>query len=177
MTQVGEERPPAHQAATSHAPVPAGPGVRVRVEAGTLMQKLLPRHLVETYLTSQRLVITGFVHCAQDGVLPDTTWLREVHDGGNAAAEPGQDTAEVWVLRWRALDIQTYLASAHAAFGGGLGWLPGEPSSESVRPAFELFIEPGPIPVGTEMYRITPDGEEFIARHDGQAWLRPGPGS
>ena len=44
-------------------------------------------------------------------------------------------------------------------------------------PAFELFIAPGPIPIGTEMYRITPAGEEFIARYDGQAWLRIGAGS
>jgi hypothetical protein len=174
VTQVGEERAPARQAALPDPPVPAGPGLRVRVEAGTLMQKLLPRHLVDPYLTSQRSVITGFVHRAQDGVLPDPAWLRLPH--GGLVAGPGEDSAGIWVLRWRALDIQTYLAAAPAAFGGGLGWLPQQAHGGPVRPVFELFIEPGPIPVGTEIYRITPAGEEFIARHDGQAWLRPGPG-
>ena len=34
-----------------------------------------------------------------------------------------------------------------------------------------------PIPVGTEIYRITPGNEDFIARYDGQVWLRPAEGS
>jgi hypothetical protein len=177
VTQVGQEPLPVGQAAFRHAQVPSGPGVRVRVEAGTLMQKLLPRNLVEPYLTSQRSVLTGFVHRAEEGVLPDPAFPHHVHDVPGQAGQPGQETAGIWVLRWRALDIQTYLASAPApvAFGGGPGWLPREAYGEAVRPAFELFIAPGPIPVGTEMYRITPAGEEFIARHDGQSWLRPKP--
>ena len=61
--------------------------------------------------------------------------------------------------------------------GGGRGQLPGaEPYGGPGHPAFELFIAPGPIPVGTEMYRLTPAGEEFIGWHDGQAWLGPGAG-
>jgi hypothetical protein len=178
VTQVGEERAPAHQAALARARIPAGPGVRVRVEAGTLMQKLLPRNLVEPYLTSQRSVLTGFVHRAEEGVFPDPAWLGPSYGGGSLPGQPGQEAAGIWVLRWQALDIQTYLASAPApvAFGGGPGWLPREAYGEAVRPAFELFIAPGPIPVGTEMYRITPAGEEFIARHDGQSWLPPEPG-
>jgi hypothetical protein len=57
---------------------------------------------------------------------------------------------------------------------GPLPW--GEPYGDRGHPAFELFIAPGPLPIGTEMYRITPAGEEFIARYDGQAWLRPSKG-
>lgn len=70
---------------------------------------------------------------------------------------------DYWILRWRALAMHSYLdlRPDPAGAGGSL-----EPS--------EVFVEPGPIPVGTEMFRVTPQGEEFIARHDGQAWLRPG---
>jgi hypothetical protein len=132
------------------------------------MQKLLPPHLVEPYLSSQRSVLAGFVHRAQDGLLPGPAWTRE-HGPG-----PG----DVWVLRWRALDIQTYLAAGPAWPGAGpAGPQRGGGYGEPGRPAAELFLTPGPIPVGTEMYRITPAGEEFVARHDGQAWLQPGPRS
>jgi hypothetical protein len=166
---------PVGQAAFPHAPVPYGPGVRVRIEAGTLMQKRLPRHLVEPYLTSQRSVISGFVHRAEDGLLPGADWLGEAHGAGSAAGEHALQTDEAWVLRWRALDIQTYLAASQAPPGGDRWSMPWEESYGGLgHPAFELFIAPGPIPVGTEMYRITPSGEEFFARHDGQAWLRPG---
>ena len=165
VTQIGQEPVPAGPAAFPHEPVRSGPGVRVRVEAGTLMQKRVPPHLVEPYLTGQRSVITGFVHRAQDAALPDPPWLGPAHGGGgDPLALPGEDAAVAWVLRWRALEIQAYLAVSPTAAGAG-------------RPFFELFMAPGPVPVGTEMYRITTAGEELIARHDGQAWVRPGPGS
>jgi hypothetical protein len=184
VTQLGHKLPPVGQAAFPRAPVFYGPGVRVRIEPGTLVQKLLPRHLVEPYLNSERSVISGFVHCAEDGLLPGPSWLREAHDAGNVTGAHARQTDDLWVLRWRALNIQTYLAASPAPPGGAdpgsrdRGSLPwGEPYGGLGHPAFELFIAPGPIPVGTEMYRITPAGEEFIARHDGQAWLRPGAGS
>ena len=178
VTQLGHEPVPVSQAAFSRAPVPYGPGVRVRIEAGTLVQKLLPRHLVEPYLSSQRSVISGFVHRAEDGMLPGPSWLREAHDAGNVTGAHARDTDDLWVLRWRALDIQTYLAASQAPPDGGRGSMPwGQPYDGLGHPAFELFLAPGPIPVGTEMYRITSAGEEFVARHDGQGWLRPGAGS
>jgi hypothetical protein len=156
VTQVGQEQLPVGQASSPAAPVRSAPGMRVRIEAGTLMQKLVPPGLVEPYLTGQRSVLTGFVHPAGDGVPPHPAWLQGP-GAGPAAPDPRQDTADVWVLRWRALDIQTYLAASPAA------------------PAAGLFLAPGPVPVGAEMYRITLAGEEFIARHDGQSWLRPKP--
>lgn len=178
MTQLGHETVPVGQAAFSRAPVPYGPGVRVRIEAGTLMQKLLPRYLVEPYLQSQRSVISGFVHRAEDDMLPGPSWLREAHDAGNMTGAHARDTDDLWVLRWRALDIQAYLAASPAPPGGERGSPPGgEPYGGLAHPAFELFIAPSPIPVGTEMYRILPAGEEFVARYDGQAWLRPAAGS
>ncbi|MDR3035345.1 MAG: hypothetical protein LBV78_19990 [Kitasatospora sp.] len=175
---------PDGQAAFPRAPVFYGPGVRIRIEAGTLVQKLLPRHLVEPYLSSQRSVISGFVHCAEDGLLPGPSWLREAYAAGTVTRAHARQTDDLWVLRWRALDIQTYLAASPAPPAGGdpgsrdPGSPPwGEPHGGLGHPAFELFIAPGPIPVGTEMYQITPAGEEFIARYDGQAWLRLGAGS
>ena len=163
VTQVGEERTPARQAgfaavpAPVPLPVPAGPGARVRVQAGTPMQKLLPPHLVDPYLTGQRSVITGFVQRARDGVAPDPEWF-----GG---PEGGPGAAGLFVLRWRALDIHTYLAAT------GAGPVAGAPAE----PAFALFLAPCPIPVGAEVYRISAAGEELTARYDGQSWLRPGP--
>jgi len=163
VTQVGQEPSPVGRAASPRDPVRSGPGVRVRVEAGTLMQKRMPAHLVEPYLAGQRSVITGFVHRAQDAALPDPPWLWPAHDAGDPLALPAEDAAVRWILRWRALEIQTYLAVSPTAAGAG-------------RPFFELFMAPSPVPVGTEMYRITPAGEELMARHDGRAWVRPGPG-
>jgi hypothetical protein len=144
----------------------------VRIEPGTLMQKLLPARLVQPYLTSQRSVITGFVHRAEEIALPGPAWLLAAADADGPAGAPGTD---VWVLRWRALEIQAYL-DARVAPGPRAGSGPRPPASgRAGNSAYELFLAPGPIPVGTEMYRITPAGEEFIARHDGQSWLRPGP--
>jgi hypothetical protein len=163
VTQIGQEPAPVGQAASPRDPVRPGPGVRVRVEAGTLMQKRVPPRLAEPYLTGQRSVITGFVHRAQDAELPDPPWLRPAHGGGDPLAGPDEDAAAAWVLRWRALEIHTYLAVSPTAAGAG-------------RPFFELFMAPGPVPVGTEMYRITPAGGQLIARHDGRAWVPPGPG-
>lgn len=190
MTQVGEERTPASQAEFYAVPVPSWPGARVGVEAGTLMQKLVPPHLVEPYLTRQRSVITGYVQRAQDGVVPDPVWFGgaegeasaagpEAEAGAGAAgleaeagagasgleAEAGASAAGLFVLRWRALDIHTYLAAA----GGG----PAAGASSGL--AFAVFLTLCPIPVGAEMYRISAAGEDFVARYDGQSWLQPGP--
>jgi hypothetical protein len=41
----------------------------------------------------------------------------------------------------------------------------------------EFYLDPVPVPVGAEIHRIGAAGTEFIARFDGQVWLRPvGPG-
>ena len=37
----------------------------------------------------------------------------------------------------------------------------------------EFYLDPVPIPVGAEICRISSGGTEFIARFDGQVWLRP----
>jgi hypothetical protein len=148
VTQTGQERWHAGPAAPMADPLPGKAGRPVWVEPGTLMEKMIPANLVEPYLTSQRWVITGYAYRAADA-------------GRARPPLNSLDKQELWVLRWRSLDIQTYLSVTR---------IDGDP----YRPApAELFIEPGPIPVGTEMYRISMAGEEFVGRNDGQAWLRP----
>jgi hypothetical protein len=150
VTQISHARGQGGNVAPLAAPLPGKVGQRVSIDPGTLMEKMIPASLVEPYLTSQRWVLTGFAYRAADA----------------ARARPplDRDTPELWVLRWRSIDLHTYQSVAR---------IDGDP----YRPApAELFIEPGPIPVGTEMYRITPAGEEYVARHEGQAWLRPAPG-
>jgi hypothetical protein len=150
VTQIGQERGHSGSPAPLAAPLPGKTGKPVAIDPGTLMEKMIPASLVEPYLTSQRWVITGFAYRAADAA--------------RARSRLDPDLPELWVLRWRSLDLHTYLSVAR---------IDGDP----YRPApAELFVEPGPIPVGTEMYRITPAGEEYVARHDGQAWLRPAPG-
>jgi hypothetical protein len=150
VTQIGQERGQRGYATPLAAPLPGKTGQPVSIDPGTLMEKMIPASLVEPYLTSQRWVITGFAYRATDAA--------------RARPRVDADTPELWVLRWRSLGLHTYLSVAR-------------PDGDPYRPApAELFIEPGPIPVGTEMYRITPAGEEYVARHDGQAWLRPAPG-
>ena len=44
------------------------------------------------------------------------------------------------------------------------------------RPIPEFFVDLMPIPVGAEIYRIARGHADFIARYDGQVWLRPAEG-
>jgi hypothetical protein len=125
------------------------------------MEKQIPFSLVEPYLTGERSVLAGFAYRAVDAVFADPDWPAEAHGRPGAGGGPGVDGPDFWVLRWHALEMQSFLTphpAVHAETGCG---------------AYELLVEPGPIPVGTEMYRITQVSEEFIARYDGQAWLRP----
>lgn len=78
--------------------------------------------------------------------------VQDALDARPAVGSPG-----FWVMRWQSLAMQSYRAVRTTA--GGL-----VPAA--------VFVEPGPVPVGTEMYRVTAAGEEFVGRHDGQAWLR-----
>jgi hypothetical protein len=131
------------------------------------MEKIIPRNLVEPYLTGQRSVISGYAYRAADAAQAGPAWPAQVRDRGDAAS--AADSPDFWVLRWRSLEMQTYLAPPAPASRPR-----GQAAGDMVA-ALDLFIEPCPVPVGTEMYRITPAREEFIARHDGQAWLRPAP--
>lgn len=118
------------------------------------MEKQIPYGLVDPYLTGQRSILAGFAYRATDAGFAGPHWPAGTY---RAPA----DGPEHWVLRWRALEVQTFLAAD-------------QPGPAQV--AYELYLEPGPVPVGTEMYRVTPAGAELVARYDGQDWLRPAPG-
>ena len=65
--------------------------------------------------------------------------------------------------------------AALPAFTSAASLVPG-PRAGSAGPVSavpEFFTLPVPIPVATEMSRITFGAEELIARYDGQSWLRP----
>jgi len=128
---------------------------------GTPLQKVIPPRLVEPYLNGQRSVIAGYVHLAEDSAFTDPRSYYDALALGYEGSEFTPDMAEVCVLRWLALDMTGSLLPPPTPNGGG-------PASTVP----EFYTLPVPIPVGTEMYRITSGAQEFIARYDGQVWLR-----
>ena len=151
------------------------------VQPGTLMQKVIPPRLVEPYLTGRRAVIAGFVYRAQDSSFADPAEFYEVLDLGYEGSDFGPDLAEVYVLRWNAVGTDAYLVPYSADRGGN--WSGKPPftgtgfTSSVVHPIPEFYLDPIPVPVGAEIYRITSGAAEFIARYDGQVWLRPAGGN
>ncbi len=147
------------------------------VERGIPMQKVIPPRLVKPYLSGQRTVVAGFVYRARDSALLHPADLYEALQLGYEGSEFRRDMPEVYVLRWLARDIDTYLAPNSTQTGGDRQGKPrfsgsGFTSSRR-RVVAELYTSPTCVPVGAEIYRITPAGEEFIAQYDGRAWLRP----
>ena len=123
---------------------------------------MIPPRLVEPYLTGQRSVIAGYVYHAEDCAFSDPASFYHALALGYEGSEFSPDRPEICVLRWRALGMSGSLVPVPPASGD--------------RPAStvpEFYTLPVPIPVGTEMYRISSGTEEFIARYDGQVWLRP----
>jgi hypothetical protein len=132
------------------------------LEPGTPMVKVIPPRLVEPYLTGQRSVIAGYVYRAGDCLFrtPADYYLSLAL--GYAGSEFSADMTELFLLRWVALDMSASLvAGPRAVSPGPISAVP------------EFFTLPVPIPIGTEMSRVTFGGEEFIGRYDGQVWLRP----
>jgi hypothetical protein len=147
------------------------------ITAGTLMQKAIPPRLVEPYLTGRRAVIAGFVYRVQDSSLADPAELYEALDLGYDGSDFAPDVAEVYVLRWSAVGTESYRVPYSAERGGDWSGKPpftgtGYSSSRSHVIA-EFYLDPVPVPVGAEIYRITQGRSDFIARFDGQVWLRP----
>jgi hypothetical protein len=150
------------------------------VEPGTVMQKAIPPRMVEPYLTGRRSIITGFVHrLAESGDASP----RRLHDAFGLeynGSDFSPDMPEIYVLRWRAVGAEAYEVPYSAEYGGdwamqppftGTGYTPSREQAVA-----EYFIEPIPVPVGAEIHRIGTDKSEFIARYDGQVWLRPAGG-
>src|SRR5579875_3887727 len=135
---------------------PRGGEKIIRIEPGTPMEKQIPYSLVDPYLTGQRSILAGFAYRAADAVFAGPRWPAETYRDPGAA-----DSPEHWVLRWRALEFEAFLAA-------------GQPGPAQA--TCELYLVPGPLPVGTEMFRVTPAREELVARYDGQDWLHSAPG-
>jgi hypothetical protein len=131
------------------------------LEPGTPIVKVIPPRLVEPYLTGQRSVIAGFVYRAEDCICRTPADYYESLALGYEGSEFSPDMPELYVLRWIALDMSASLVAAPARSSFGPGSIP------------EFYTLPVPIPVGAEISRVTSGAEEFIARYDGQGWLRP----
>jgi hypothetical protein len=149
----------------------------VAIKPGTLMQKVIPPRLVEPYLTGRRAIIAGFVYRVQDSSFAGPAEYYEGLDLGYEGSDFGPDIAEVYVLRWNAVGREQYLVPYSADRGGD--WSAKPPftgtgyTSSPDRAVPEFYLGPVPVPVGAEIYRVTAGAEEFIARFDGQVWLRP----
>ncbi len=150
------------------------------IQPGTLLQKAIPPRLVQPYLTGRRSVIAGFVYRASDSSFSDPAEFYEALDLYYEGSDFGPDLTEVYVLRWIAVAVESYLVPYSPQNGGD--WRIGPPftgtgfTSSPARSLAEYYTGPIPVPVGAEMYRITAHAAEFIARFDGQAWLRPSGG-
>jgi hypothetical protein len=158
--------------------VDQGPGP---VEPGTLLQKPIPPRMVEPYLTGRRSVISGFVYRFTDSQADSPRQLHRLLGLGYDGSDFTPDMTEIYVMRWCAVGSETYQVPFSPERGGD--WLLQPPftgtgfASGPDRSVAEYFTDPMPVPVGAEIHRIGIDGTNFIARYDGQVWLRPAEGS
>jgi hypothetical protein len=158
--------------------VSQGPGP---VRPGTLLHKAIPPRMVEPYLTGRRSIISGFVHRVADGYASAPRDLYRLFSLGYEGSDFRQDSDEIYLLRWRAVGIETYRVPYSAEYGGDWAMKPpftgtGYTSSPD-QPLAEYYTDPIPVPVGAEIHRVGLDRIDFIARYDGQVWLRPAEGS
>ena len=130
------------------------------------MLKVIPPRLLEPYLSGQRSVIAGYLYRAQDcpflGPADYYAALALSYPGSDFS----EDMPELAVMRWLALDMTGSLVPPFPGGGYGRG---GGPSATVP----EFFTLPVPVPIGAELCRVTGEGEERMARYDGQSWLRP----
>jgi hypothetical protein len=151
------------------------------VVPGTLMQKPIPPRMVEPYLTGRRSVISGFVYRLADSQSGTPQDLHRLLGLGYDGSDFTPDMTEIYVLRWRAVSSEPYQVPFSPARGGdwslqqpftGTGFAAAHDHSVA-----EYFTDPMPVPVGAEIHRVGAQGSDFIARYDGQVWLRPAEGS
>jgi hypothetical protein len=132
------------------------------IEPGTPIVKVIPPRLVEPYLTGQRSVVAGYVYRSGDCTFSTPADYYRSLALGYEGSEFSAEMRELFVMRWIALDMSASLIAVPRA--GSYGPVSSIP---------EFFTLPVPIPVGAEIGRVTSGGEEFVARYDGQSWLRP----
>ena len=137
--------------------------------------------MVEPYLTGRRSVISGFVHCVADTPVSSPEDSFRLFGLGYQGSDFSPDAGEIYVLRWRAVGTEHYKVPYSPEHGGD--WVLEPPFSgdgfadSDGRLVAEYFTDPIPVPVGAEIHRIARDRSDFIARYDGQVWLRPAEGS
>src|SRR5207253_2663631 len=112
------------------------------LEPGTPMVKVIPPRLVEPYLTGQRSVIAGYVYRVSDCTFQTPADYYQALALGYEGSEFSADMAELFVLRWIALDMSASLVAGPRAAGSPVSAIP------------EFFTLPVPIPVGAEMSRV-----------------------
>jgi len=150
------------------------------VEPGTLLQKPIPPRMVEPYLTGRRSVISGFVYRVADTREASPQKLYDAFGLGYSGSDFTADMPEIYVLRWRAVGTETYEVPFSAEHGGD--WAMQPPftgtgyTASCEQPVPEYFTDPIPVPVGAEIHRVADGTSDFIARYDGQVWLRPAEG-
>jgi hypothetical protein len=149
----------------------------VVITPGTLMQKAIPPRLIEPYLTGRRTIIAGYVYRVQDSSFADPAEYYEALDLGYDGSGFGPGISELYVLRWNAVSPDSYQIPYSAERGGDWN---GKPpftgtgfTSSPAHVVAEFYLDPMPVPVGAEIFLISWLGEDFIARFDGQVWLRP----
>jgi hypothetical protein len=151
------------------------------IEPGTLMHKAIPPRMVEPYLTGRRSVISGFVHRVADSAFTSPRELHYAFGLGYEGSDFTADMDEIYVLRWRAVGTDAYRVPLAADKGGDWAMKPPFTGTGFTvtgdRAVAEYYIEPVPVPVGAEIHRVAASGIDFIARYDGQVWLRPAEGS
>lgn len=130
------------------------------VEPGTPLIKVVPPRMVEPYLNGQRAVIAGYVYRAQDCAFHSPADYYHALGLGYEGTDFAPDAPEVVLLRWLALDMTGSLLPPPTSPDGPVASVP------------EFYTLPVPIPIGTEIRRVTEGHDEFVARYDGQVWQR-----
>jgi hypothetical protein len=141
------------------------------------MQKVVPPRLLVPYLSGKRTVISGYVYRVQD--CARLTTVRDLYFGLDLSFDGSELTADVpelYVMRWYARDVDTYVVPYGPHMGGD--WSDAPPfagngftsSAQHAVPQFHTI--PTPIPAGAEIIHVTGEGERPFASYDGLTWRR-----
>ena len=128
------------------------------IAPGTPMWKAVPPRLVGPYLNGQRSVLAGYVYRAQDVRFHNPAEAYLALSLGWEDSEFTPVMSELYLLCWLARGVDGYQQTTSPGSGSG-----------------EFYLEPIPIPVGAGMCRLGADGDELVARYDGQAWQQTEP--
>lgn len=139
------------------------------------MQKVIPPRLLVPYLSGQRTVISGYVYRVEDcAALTTPRQLFEALDLSFEGSELTATVPELYLMRWRVRDMDTYAVPYGPHMGGD--WHDSPPfagngftsSRGHVVPQFHTM--PMPIPAGAEIYHVRDDGEHLFGIYDGLTW-------